>query len=83
MVLSFIFRPITIFNGMVRTMMIAVEAGEAHAVMFPLRPFAMSTYYIVNRAHICTYTAFYTFVFGNVKWFVGDKMFFEACTNDI
>ena len=63
--------------------MIAVEAGEAHAIMFPLRLLTMSTYYIVDRTHICTYTAFNTFIFSNMEWLVGDEMFFKESTNDI
>ena len=64
-------------NGMMRTMVVACEAGEAILVMQPFWVSTMTALDITYRTDVGTDATFHAAVFLNMKPFVGDEYFLE------
>lgn len=64
-------------DGMVWTMMIARETGEAVVVMEPYRLLAFAARYVAHRADVGTDAAFHASLFHDVETLVGDEHMLE------
>ena len=64
-------------NGMMRTMVVACEAGEAILVMQPFRIFSMTALDITYRTDVGTDATLYATVFLNTEPLVGDEHFLK------
>ena len=64
-------------NGMMRTMVVACEAGEAILVMQPFRVSTMTSLDIAYRTDIGTDATLHAAVFLNMKPLVGDEHFLK------
>ena len=64
-------------NGMMRTMVVACEAGEAILVMQPFRVSAMTALDITYRTDVGTDATLHAAVFLNMKPLVGDEHLLE------
>ena len=64
-------------NGMMRTMVVACEAGEAILVMQPFRVSTMTALDITYRTDVGTDATLHAAVFLNMKPLVGDEYFLK------
>ena len=76
-VLSFLLCLVSKLNGMVWTMMIAAETGEAVLVVEPLRHLSLPTINVFDRANIGTDATLHAFVCCDVETLVGDEYVLE------
>ena len=67
-------------NGMMRTMVVAGEAGEAILVMKPFRVSTMTALDITYRTYVGTDAALHATVFLYVETLVGDEYILEETT---
>ena len=70
-------------NGMMRTMVVACEAGEAILVMQPFRVSAMTALDITYRTYVGTDAALHATVFLYVETLVGDEYILEETTHHL
>ena len=70
-------------DGMVWTMMIAAEAGEAILVVQPGRHLSFTSVNIADRTDVGTDAAFHTFVLRDMETLVGNENLLEETTYDL
>mgnify|MGYP006934211145 FL=1 len=79
-VLSFLLCLVTKLDGVVRTVVIATEAGEAVLVVQPLWRLALATLDVAHRTDVGADTALHAFLLGDVESLVGDEHVLEEAT---
>ena len=82
-ILSFVFGEPSKLDSVMRTMVIAVEAGETSLVVQPCGHFAMSPLDVVDRTDIGTDSAPDTFVLVYPKAFVCNQLLHEEPAYDM
>ena len=70
-------------NGMMRTMVVACEAGEAILVMQPFRVSAMTALDITYRTDVGTDATLHAAVFLNMKPLVGDEHLLKETAHNL
>ena len=70
-------------DGMMWTMMIARETGEAVVVVEPYRLLAFASRDVAHRADVGTDAAFHTFVLRDMETLVGNENLLEETTYDL
>ena len=78
--MSFLSRLAPIFNGVMRTMVIATEACYAAAVMFPFGFMAQTAGDIVHRADVCTDATLDATLVPDVEWLVSNQVIQKVFT---
>ena len=79
-ILSLLLSLLSEFDGVVRTVVIAGEAGEAILVVKPFGIFSVSALDIAHRTDIGADAAFHTLVFFYMESLVGDEHVLEEAT---
>ena len=64
----------TIFDGMVRTMVITCKTSEAGTIVIPMRLIAKATCNVMSGTYIGTNTTFHTLTAVNPKRTIGDEI---------
>lgn len=82
-ILTLVARTLTIFDGMVRTVVIAVETSQTTAVVFPLWLKTVATDDVVRRTDLGADAAAYTAVVLYMERFVGDELMLEDGTENM
>lgn len=82
-ILSLLLCLVSKLDGVVWTMVITAEAGEAILVMQPGRHLPFASVYVTDRTDIGADATLHAFVLRDMETFVGDENFLEETTNDL